>query len=371
MTKPTVLFLIDGLQAGGAERSLLELCKWFKKVDPIVVVLSDSSELQHEFEQAGIQTIVHPLPRNYRFRKNAKKLLPLIEEIQPKLIHAYLFHADFTLRNLNYTCPKVTGLVSNSYSKRRLAQLGWSLRMKIYFLRVWDILSYSIIDHFIANSLVIKEAYQTQLSFKESKIGVIYRGRDISQFKTKEIYYPASFNFIAVGRLVASKGYQELLTAFSLFHASHPKSSLTICGEGPERKNLELLIEQMGLVKEVHLLGAVNDIPQRLHQYDYFIFPTHYEGLPGALIEAMMARLPIICSAIPENKECLSEDMCLFHEVGNAADILEKMQAAIVLEDWEIRTAKAYAYAVEHFEIGKIVQQYEDTYLKLITSCAE
>ena len=80
----------------------------------------------------------------------------------------------------------------------------------------------------------------------------------------------------------------------------------------------------------------------------------------------MIAGVPIICSDIPENKECLKEGMCLFHEVGNQTDLLAKMREAVASDDWDIRTQRAYDYAVAHFEIGKIVRQYEETYLRLL-----
>jgi hypothetical protein len=59
--------------------------------------------------------------------------------------------------------------------------------------------------------------------------------------------------------------------------------------------------------------------------------------------------------------------MGLFHKVGDQSDLYSKMIEAIVLGDWDIRTQRAYTYAIEHFEIGKIVEQYEEIYLKLLS----
>jgi len=96
------------------------------------------------------------------------------------------------------------------------------------------------------------------------------------------------------------------------------------------------------------------------------ILPSLIEGLPGVILEAMIAGVPIICSDIPENKECLKEGMCLFHEVGNQTDLLAKMREAVALDDWDIRTQRTYDYAVAHIKIGMIVRQYEETYLRLL-----
>jgi len=358
------------LQVGGAERSLLELCRRFEKVTPVVAVLSSSEELKPEFDKYGIPVFIIPLPRNYRFKKNASRLSSLIDEIQPDIIHSYLFHADMTLRYLKLKGPKITGLVSNSYSHRRIAQLPWQVALKVKVLKVWDRFTSSKVDFFIANSEVIKEAYIKDFSIAKEKIQVIYRGRNLAKFqkKTKIRKDESQLNFISVGRLVESKGFIELLTAFSVFQSENKGATLTICGEGPQRQELDMMIGEMGLTSKVMLAGSVDDIPQRLQQSDYFIFPSHYEGLPGSIIEAMLSGIPIICSDIPENRECLKEGMCLFHRVGDQEDLLVKMQEAVSLKDWDTRTDKAYEYAREHFDIDKIANQYEETYLKLLAS---
>ena len=369
MGKLKILFLIDGLQTGGAEKSLLELCKRFQRIIPVIVVLSDSLELKPEFLKIGIHVFECLLPRNYRFARNAKALIPLLEEIKPDVIHSFLFHADMTLRYLNFEGPKITGLVSNSYSHRRVDQLPWEIALKVKILKIWDRLTSSKIDFFIANSQIIKDAYVKDLSIKKEKIKVIHRGRDISKFQRKSKLFEneRQRNFISVGRLIESKGYSDLIRSFSLLERENKKVSLTICGEGPGRLRLGDLIKELDLSTKVRLVGLVNDIPKKLQDSDYFIFPTYYEGLPGSIIEAMLSGIPIICSDIPENRECIKDGMGLFHKVGDQTDLYSKMKEAIVLDDWDIRTQKAYAYAVEHFEIGKIVEQYEETYLKLLS----
>jgi glycosyltransferase involved in cell wall biosynthesis len=368
LSKPKILFLIDGLQTGGAERSLLDLCRRFEGFNPIVVVLSKSLELKPQFEHYGIQVIVFPVPRNYRFRRNAAKLIPIVRQINPAIIHSFLFHADMTLRYLNYDGIKITGLVSNSYSARRLDNLTWRVAMKVKLLKVWDRITLSKIDFFIANSEVIKAAYVKDFSMAEDKIEVINRGRDISKFQSKsqDNAHQIQQKFISVGRLIKSKGYDDLIQSFSFLVREYMNAFLVICGEGPHRLHLENLIAELDLSSKVMLTGSIDDVSIRLQESNYFVFPTYYEGLPGSLIEAMMTKIPIICSDIPENKECLKERMCLFHEVGNQTDLLAKMREAVELDDWDTRTQRAYNYAVAHFEIRKIARQYDEMYLSLI-----
>ncbi|RAI85594.1 glycosyltransferase [Algoriphagus yeomjeoni] len=369
MDKPVIIYLIDGLKFGGAERSLLEIAKRIKKYRPIFCVISDSLELLEQYQKAEIQVLHFPLPRNYRFKNNAKKLEKIIRVLNPVLIHSTLFYSDMTLRYLEIGFPKVNSLVSNSYSHRRLSQLSLKMKLKVLILKLWDISSSRKVDCFVANSEVIKTNYIKETKISESKIKVIYRGRDPLQFQKLEVVnskLSKSPRLLSVGRLIPSKGLFGLVEAFAKFLNQFPGSTLSIAGDGPEKTNLLKKIEELNLNDSVCLLGSVQNVTRELLNTDLFIFPTFYEGLPGALIEAMMAKVPVICSDIPENRECLSEDMGIFHKVGDWGDLLSVMKISMALNDWDKRTSKAFDFASKKFDVKNIVCQYEELYDQLL-----
>tara|TARA_R110002020_G_scaffold335371_5_gene550540 strand:+ start:55 stop:1161 length:1107 start_codon:yes stop_codon:yes gene_type:complete len=365
LSKPTILFLIDGLQVGGAERSLLLLCQHLRDFRPIVLVISDSHDLMPDFENAGIQVEVFSLTRNYRFRQHAKTIKPLVDSLNPAIIHSSLFHADMILRYLDTPAIKVTGLVSAMYSDGRLNPLPWQTRQKVRLLKQWDCWTSSKIDLFISNSNTIRNHYVSDLGNKPEKVKVIYRGRRI-QTSNSDIQRKEN-QFLFIGRLIPSKGLETAIKAFKKISRKKPHLIFKIAGEGPQREGLLRLIQKLDLEEKVILLGQVNDVDSHLADSSFFIFPTHYEGLPGSLIEAMLAKIPIICSDIPENKECVDESMCLFHRVGDSEDLAIQMERALTLTDWEERTQRAYAHAAEHFDIENIARQYEEVYQKLLS----
>lgn len=369
MDKPSILYLIDGLKFGGSERSLLEIAKRLQKYKPIFCVISDSLELLQEYRDAGISVIHFPLPRNYQFKKNAKKLESIIEDHNPVLIHSTLFYSDMTLRYLDTDLPKINSLVSNSYSSRRMNQLTIGIRLKVWILKLWDIFTCNKVDKFISNSQVIKTAYIKETKIEESKIKVIYRGRDPLQFHHEVVInskLPQAPRILSVGRLITSKGFSGLIDVFVKFQNQFPGATLSIAGDGPEKEYLLKKVKDLDLKDSVFFLGSIQNISRQLSNSDLFVFPTFFEGLPGALIEAMMTKIPIICSDIPENKECLNEDMCLFHKVGDWDDLLNIMKSAMCLNDWDERTTKAYDFAFTNFDINNIVNQYETLYDQLI-----
>ncbi len=107
-------------------------------------------------------------------------------------------------------------------------------------------------------------------------------------------------SLLAIGRLQPQKGFDLLLRAFDRLQAKHPDWQLTILGEGPMRAELEALRSKLKLTDRVHLIGAVQNVPDYLRQADLFVLPSRFEGFPMALCEALAYGLPAIAA------DCLS-----------------------------------------------------------------
>lgn len=95
-----------------------------------------------------------------------------------------------------------------------------------------------------------------------------------------------------VGRLDPRKGQKELIELFARIEA--PEWKLVILGEGWIEQDLKAVIAVHGLEGRVRLEGAVRDVDSWLARASIFAFPSHAEGFPNALIEAMCAGLPCI-----------------------------------------------------------------------------
>ena len=166
---------------------------------------------------------------------------------------------------------------------------------------------------------------------------------------------------VSVGRLMPQKNQAMLLRAFAKIAPDYPEHKLTIYGEGPERKNLEALAEQLGIFDKVFLPGAAKDVIDRIPSAELFVLPSDYEGMSNALIEAMCVGLP-----------CISTD------VSGASDLIEsgKNGEIVPVGDTEAlvcamrkllsdhKLANEYAIAAtatnEKLEINKILDEWID-----------
>ena len=106
---------------------------------------------------------------------------------------------------------------------------------------------------------------------------------------------------LAVCRLERQKGVDVAVRALRTIRERHPNAQLVVLGEGPQRPELEQLARELGV--PVHLPGRVPDVAAWLRRADVLVHPARWEGFGLALLEAMLASLPVVAtrvSSIPE-----------------------------------------------------------------------
>jgi glycosyltransferase involved in cell wall biosynthesis len=106
---------------------------------------------------------------------------------------------------------------------------------------------------------------------------------------------------LAISRLERQKGIDVAIRALPEVLEAHPGTRLVVLGEGPQRAELERLAGSLGV--PVHLPGRVPDVAAWLRRADLLVHPARWEGFGLALLEAMLASLPVVAtsvSSIPE-----------------------------------------------------------------------
>jgi glycosyltransferase involved in cell wall biosynthesis len=115
---------------------------------------------------------------------------------------------------------------------------------------------------------------------------------------------------VAVLRL--AKGHRFLLQAVKRLAPEFPQLKLLIVGTGPQERNINNLIKELGLGEQVLMLGQQDDIPSLLKALDVFVLPAQEEALGTALIEATAMGVPVIATRIGGIPEVLGEAGLLF-----------------------------------------------------------
>ena len=110
---------------------------------------------------------------------------------------------------------------------------------------------------------------------------------------------------LSVGELSVRKNHEVVLRALAQLELD--AYQYLICGLGPLEDRLHELVRELKMEDRVQFLGYRNDIPQIMSAADVYLFPSLQEGLPVALMEAMAAGKPVVCSRIRGNTDLIEE----------------------------------------------------------------
>ncbi|KJK25737.1 glycosyl transferase [Burkholderiaceae bacterium 16] len=167
---------------------------------------------------------------------------------------------------------------------------------------------------------------------------------------------------LAVGRLVAAKGFDTLLRAWSEVACQVADWQLVIVGEGEERASLEALQKQLGLGDRASLPGAVTDITAAYEKASIFCLSSRYEGFGLVLIEAMAFGLPVVstdCETGP--RELLEPDHdALVVPVDDARSLSHALLHLIHHQSDAARLAAAARAKARQFSQDSIVAQWQE-----------
>ncbi len=375
------MYVIDTLYSAGAERSLLEITKRFKEIEPVFVHIYKTDTLKEEFLSSGLKVYSLGVEGEWSMKEAEKKLTEVYKLEKPDIIHSTLFRSDIVTRRLKSRfkeIPLISSFVNNSYHSKRYRQENLPGKLKLKIIQLWDSYTSGKVDFFISNSETIKNAKSKDTNVPLDKITVIYRGRDINSFQAinskdqlnslkDELGLQGKKVILNVSRLIERKGQKDLIKAMSEVLIQNPDTILLIAGDGVYKEELSSTIDKLNLENNVKLLGRRNDIPALLEIADVFAFPSYYEGLPGALIEAMFSNLLIVCSDIPENMECVDKESALIFQVGNVTAISEKLNRGLIQdESYRSKIQKAKEQAQYKFDIHRISQEYEKYYESIL-----
>lgn len=378
---PKVLYLFDALQRGGAETSTLEIASRLRNWEPIVVSLYKGTELKKDFENKGIK--VYSLDKNSRYSIISLKneIQNIINEEQPDLIHSNLFMADQFARILGNknNIPVINSFVNDSYSSERKELLTFKQKVSLSAYQFIDRLLASRVARFMSLTHAIIANNSKALAIDPAKVKVIHRGRNFQELwnrvedrKVRDLRakYGSGPIILTVARLLIRKGYLESIKAFKQVSEKYPDAVYLIAGRGHDQKIIESLIKELSLEDKVILLGNRNDVPSLLKVADIFLFPSHYEGQGGALVEAMLMEKRIIATRIPVLQESVKDNFSArLFAYRDAEDMADKIIWALnnpdLMQGYAVNAKKE---AEARFDIAKIAVEHEEFYDEVVSN---
>jgi glycosyltransferase involved in cell wall biosynthesis len=302
----SVLYMIDSLGPGGAERLLADYLPRLARlgVEPTVVTMQDreGNPIAAEIEAAGVP-VANLGIRRLREPGALARVAEVIERTAPDLVHTQLEFSNIlgTLAAHRLGVPAVATI--HTIDRPR----GWSRDAARYRLMAWILrsrgsrvisVSRSARDHFIGRSKA-----------RRDRVVTLHSGIELSRFSpgvaTNRSAARAELGIAAdasvamtVAVLRPEKGIADMVDALPAVVPFHPSTHYVVVGNGSQRPNLERIVAGLGLEDRVLFTGARSDIPRLLAAADVFVLPSHTEALPTVLIEAMAAGLPVVATEV-------------------------------------------------------------------------
>lgn len=196
-------------------------------------------------------------------------------------------------------------------------------------------------------------------------------GRQNSNFKSNSKFKENGKIIVTTSRLVKKNGIDILIRAIAEVIKTMPHIRCHIIGDGPERKNLEMLAAQCGVKDLIYFFGAVpyEKLPRYLHEADLFVRPSRSEGMGNSFVEALAAGIPIIGTPVGGIRDIIEDEKTgFFCGIEDIAGLAEKIIYVLGNKAHAGETVEqGMAMVKERFSWEGIARSYKKIFLATAT----
>jgi glycosyltransferase involved in cell wall biosynthesis len=368
----TILHLISSSGFYGAESMLLNLvcCSRPSRQDLLAVFYNRHAPNRELFDRAvgkGARAELIDCRGRLDFR-GLRQIRKFIRTSSADIVHTHGYKANF----YGYVAARCEDRPVVATCHNWLAggaRLALYNRFDRYLLRRFDAVA------------AVSEAVSEQLissGVRRERVRVIDNGVDISIVGQRELERAQPMSRSGqvvgiVGRLDLQKGFRVLLRAISSIRCHFPHLRLLVVGEGPDRKQIEEIVKQLGLSSLVTFAGAQVEMADVYRSIDIFVLPSLNEGMPMTILEAMAASRPIVATrvgAVP--KAILHRQTGLLVEPGDEAGLAEAMKELLSDPDFSRKLGRsARTHVQKHYSAQAMAQKYRELYSDLVVGAAK
>lgn len=301
--------IIDHLNAGGAQRQLIELVRHLPRERFAATVISLSTnqvELVDALRREGIPVVTIAQSGKWSW-SCVSQLLQHLRAARPDIVYTWLFTADLygrfaaRLAGVPVVISAVRSVEPDKPS-HYVAVDRWLARMT---------------DAFTVNAHAIGEVLIRRERIPPSKIHFVPNGVDLEAFDPSRVngavrrrleIGPEAPVIGTVGRLAPVKDHETFVRAAARVTREIPDARFLIVGRGPLREELMQLARRLGIESRVRFLEQESEMPEVFAALDLAVVSSRYEGCSNAILEAMAMAKPVIATAVGGNPELVIPD---------------------------------------------------------------
>jgi glycosyltransferase involved in cell wall biosynthesis len=173
-----------------------------------------------------------------------------------------------------------------------------------------------------------------------------------------------------IGRMTAIKRVPDILAAFKTLRDRGVAATLCLVGDGPDRDAIEQLASDLGIVRDVLLVGYQRDVAPYYAFFDALLLPSANEGTPVVAIEALAAERPVVASRVGGVPDVVDDGESGFLvEVGDIEALADRLEQ--LARDPELRARLGRTgreRVVPRYRVERLVDDIDQLYRELLTA---
>jgi glycosyltransferase involved in cell wall biosynthesis len=372
-----ILYLIDSLGRGGAERLLVIYLQHLdqSRYEPRVCALQvrGGNPVGDDIRQLGIPVDLVPV-RHLRDLRAVPRLWWYLRQQQIDVLHTQLEFSNTlgTIAGYLRRIPRVCTLhladepEKGSKTRRRIRLMWWVLK--------------HFCDGVIAVSEETRQFHLRVSGDSPEKVLTIYNGIDVAAFGSisdaDQSSLRAELNISPAARVLTTvcvlrpqKGIQFLIAAMPAIVEQVPDAVYLIVGDGDHRETLETCVREQGMQNHVIFAGFRQDVARVMAISDVFVLPTLGDALPTVVAEAMAAGKPVIASSAGGVPEMVADRISGLLVPPGDVNALVSACVSLLQDQEQAHTMglEGRRISEERFNIPRQVDCLEAVYERLLT----
>ncbi len=372
-----IAFVITGLSRGGAERMLIKLLSLMDrtKFTPVIFCLTTHLSFKPDIEALGIPVLSYRLNKPLFILFDFLNFIRDSRKFRPDILQGWMYHGN------------ILAWAASLFTRSKLI---FGVRVALYdfnferlrtrlIIRLGALLS-RFADKIIYVSEVARHHHEA-IGYKAENACVLANGFELDKFQPNESYrhdyrsrlgaHESDFLIGYFARFHKMKGHLDLLEAFAAVYRRYPKVKLALAGLHLDESNTEIqsVLSQLKISKQVHLLGELAAVERILPALDLFVSPSHQEGFPNVVGEAMACHVPCVVTDVGDSALCVGDTGIVVPPMR--PDLLaDGMIQMINAPDRSELGIKARQRIETEFALSDIVKKYEQVYTSIMTETA-
>jgi teichuronic acid biosynthesis glycosyltransferase TuaC len=270
------------------------------------------------------------LGRPFNAHSCFRALLPRLRAWNPEIVLAYWLHPEGRAAWMAARALRVPAVVGSRGSDLRRPADAWSAwATRDTVLKADAVLTVS--DELRGQALRMGADPSLVHTIRNGCDRAVFRPQWREEARRRLGLSPAAPLVLYVGHLAEHKGVLDLASAFQLLHRQSPECEVAFIGEGRCAEEIRSQLRSAGIESRLHMPGPLpaEEIARWMSASDVFCLPSHTEGCPNVVIEALACGRPVVGTRVGGTPELIDEQSGLLVEPHQPAELARSLLATL------------------------------------------